>query len=315
MSLREKRSNPRDEIASSSPRSLSPTAIGERGLLAKTGDGALVRYALRSITTVVLVAATAFPAHAQQQRGPVIVPRNPADPSIHEGPSNVRSPGYKPVVYPLLGVLPASYDWTSGLARAIGSIFQPFRADPTYLGFKTGQFPGFDFWKGVGTSFNRNLSRLFPGAKGIGGKNITDVPQLGEACGLNPGDPWWIGFPRLGNVETPPPFQEPFFESNLDCFCRCNENIECPLPGPYWHPNWGGPEVNRNVYPTCQECFGTGQIRKHDRYVGTDHGTFPGYPRGDPMDSGYQECLRQSVESYARSGPGGQPQAPDLYGL
>lgn len=249
-------------------------------------------------------------AHGQQ-RGPVIVPRNPADPSIHEGPSNVRSAGYKPLVYPLLGVLPASYDWTSGLARAIGSIFQPFRADPTYLGYKTGQYPGFDFWKGVGTSFNRTLSRLFPGAKGIG-RDITDVPRLGTVCGDNPGDPYWVGYPRLGNFEFPPPYQLPSHQ--FDCFCRCDEEIDCP-DGPYKNAKrFGGKYDGRVNCRTCFDAIGQGnRIVKHDKFVGKSKGSHQGYDK-DRADPGYQECLRQSIESYAQSGPGRQPQAPN-YGL
>lgn len=250
------------------------------------------------------------PSSDAQREGPVIVPRDPTSPSIHEGSSGIQNPGFRKDVEPFLGLLPASYDWFGGILRAIGSAIQPFAADPTYLGYKSGQQVGYDVFRLIG--FKRAATRLYEDFKKIGGKNVTDIARLGTPGGKSPGDPYWVGYPRPGNVEFPPALQtgRHFF----DCFCRADEEIDCPIPDhPDWHVNWGGWARYR---VNCVQCFGIERIRKHDYYVGTNHGSFPGYRRGDPADPGYQECLRQSVESFAASGPGGPVQGePELYGL
>jgi hypothetical protein len=247
-------------------------------------------------------------AEAATKTGPAIINRDPSDPSINEGIAQIQA-GVKTDVDPLLGILPASYDWFAGMSRAIGSLVQPFKADPTYLGMKTGQS---QFAERV----KQSVVRLFSDYKKIGGKNITDTPKLGTVCGDNPGDPYWVGYPRevsLGNIEIGPPFQD--WHHQYDCFCRCGEKVECPIPDfagqVNVHRNAGG-KATWNI--PCETCFGS-RIVKHDKYIGTDHGTFPGYPKGAPTDSGYQECLRQSAESYAASGPGGSPTDTDIFGI
>ena len=257
-----------------------------------------------------------------QQQGPAVVPRPECQPSIKEGPSGRQSAGYQTVT-PLLGQVSASYSWFGGILGGVGSFFQ--KADSGYLGQKSGQWAGFDFWGPIG--FKRNVSRLYAGYKGIGGKNVTDTPQLGVPGRECPGDPFWVGFPRPGNVEIPPPYQ--IVHWDYDCFCRYDELVACPtgvppplgipirLSGPNVHEIYGG---TADFIP-CYQCWGTHNIRKHDYLVGIKQGPHYGYPAllpGNPVspnDPGYQECLRQSVESYAGSGPGGQPQVPHLYGL
>lgn len=263
---------------------------------------------LFSATLAIVVLGVAGIVHISsgQQQGPVIVPRPLSNPSIHEGPSGIQRAGYKQV-FPTLGQVTAGYSLFGATLQAMGSLFQPFQASrfaPTYKG---GQNPGFDFWGAIG--FKRNVSRLDPGGKGIGGKNVTDVPQLGKVCGSNPGDPYWVAFPRPGHIENPVAYETLY--DPWDCFCRCDEDIECPVPGPYRHSRFGGTNPNR---VNCRTCFGDQRIRKHDKFVGTSKGSHPGYDlnRGD---SGYQECLRQSIESYAGSGPGGGPTGKELYGL
>lgn len=279
------------------------------------------RRTLAALIAWALVSGTAAhaPAAAAEQRGPVIVSRSNCDPSIHEGlPDDRVSAGLRRDVTPLLGLLPASYEWFIGIARALGSRFQPGAIDPTYLGYQSGQRVGYDFLGPIG--FKRDVSRLAPGAKGIGGKNVTDVPRLGVPGRQCPGDPYWVAFPRPGNVEIPPPYQ--FVHYDWDCYCRYDELVACPTgvppplglpidrPGLNLHEFYGG----RAPFIPCHQCFGLHNIRKHDYLVGTKKGPHEGYSRM-AWDSGYQECLRQSVESYAASGPGGQPQVPDLYGL
>ena len=245
------------------------------------------------------------------------MPRSLCDPSIREGPSGRQSAGFRNV-NPALGLLPASYDWFGGVLRAIGSVVQPFAGDPTYLGYKSGQQVGYDF-RPIG--FKQSVSRLFAGYKGIGGQNVTDTPRLGQPGGPCPGDPYWVGFPRAGNVEIPPPFQ--LLHDEWDCFCRYDEQVACPtgVPPPLGVPIFSfGPNLHIVYGGTagfipCNQCFGNHNIRKHDRFVGTGKGSHFGYPASFPLDTGYQECLRQSVESFAGSGPGGQPQVPNLYGL
>ena len=279
---------------------------------------------------ILIILFTPLLVRAQQQ-GPANVPRSLCDPSIHEGPSGRQSAGFRNV-NPVLGLLPASYDWVGGVLRALGSALQPLAGDPKYLGYKSGQQVGYDF-RPIG--FKQSVSRLDPGYKRIGGKNVTDVPQLGRPERGCPGDPAWVKFPRPGNVEFPPPFQPP--ADSWDCFCRVGyngnldeERVACPTgvapplglpidrPGPNLHRVYGG----RAGFIPCSQCFGIQNIRGHDPFVGRPQGPHFGYSttgfRNNPVssnDPGYQECLRQSVESYAGSGPGGQPQVPDLYGL
>lgn len=255
-------------------------------------DQGFIRILLVSGSILAILAST--PQGHAQQEGPVIIPRSPSDPSIHEGPSGRQSAGFRQVS-PFLGLVPASYDWFGGIISAVGSLFRI--ADPRYLGYQSGQFVGYDFLGPIG--FNKEARP---------DTHVKDVPGLGQMCGNNPGDPFWVGFPRPGNIEFARPFQ--LFHHPWDCYCRCNERIACPVVGPYLHTSYGGlaPHV------PCQVCFSS-NILKHDKFVGTDHGTFQGYPASDPTDSGYQECLRQSVESFAASGPGGPPQAPNIFGL
>lgn len=255
-----------------------------------------------------------------QQQGPAVVPRPECQPSIKEGPSGRQSAGYQ-TVKPFLGLVPAEYSWFGSILGGIGSFFQ--QVDPKYLGYKSGQWVGFDFWGPIG--FKRNVSRLYAGYKGIGGKNVTDVPQLGVPGRECPGDPFWVGFPRPGNVEFPPPFQTIHYD--WDCFCRYDELVACPtgIPPPLGIPIYRpGPNLFLggvgNFIP-CWQCFGTHNIRKHDYLVGTKQGPHYGYPGSlpanpvSPADPGYRECLRQSITSGSVSDPEPAPIGDDIYGL
>lgn len=245
---------------------------------------------------------------SSHESGPIIVPRDRSDPSIHEPLAGPGTSGFKQVT-PLLGRVPASYNWFAVLGEAIGSMFR--QADPAYLGFRGGipQFSAF-----------RVAERLYRGFKGLGGQNISDVAQLGTPGGNNPGDPFWVAFPRPGNTEIPPPFQTVHYE--WDCFCRYDEKVACPTGAP---PPVGRPIRLRGEnlfhgyggaadYIDCAQCFGLHNIRKHDKFVGTKKPNHRGYPKDYPTDSGYQECLRQSVESFAGTGAGGIT-IPNIYGL
>jgi hypothetical protein len=271
----------------------------------------------------VLMIAGMWSVLTYAQTGPTVgnVFRDPTDPSINEGASGKRSAGFKQNVNPNIGTLPASYTPFRGLGRALGSLVTPGGipapnpADPSTYGFKpTVQqvFPKL-------YSETGRLNRLFAGFKGIGGVNVTDFARLGTPGGTNPGDPYWIAFPRPGNVETPPFAQT--IHHPWDCFCRWDEQVYCPnfFNFPVWHVSYGSPGLlpTQNAPTSCQTCFGVNRIRKHDFYVGqSQSGAFGGYPRDLPADPGYQECLRQSVESYAASGSGGLTSGePELYGL
>src|SRR3989344_899101 len=269
---------------------------------------------------VLLVVAGIYSASnvvAQQQIGPVRVPRQTNDPSIHEGLSGIQSAGDKQGINPLIGNLPASYSPFHGIGVAIGSLWLPFYhiapvpADPSLYGFK----PTVQQMYPYGYSETaKNPSRLDPGVKAIGGKNVTDVAKPGTPGDKGPGGLYWVGYPRPGNVEIPPAFQT--VHHQYDCFCRWDEIIECPLvESPFWHVAFGAPEVGLHLFPvSCQACFTT-HIVKHDFYVGQNkQGAFSGNPFSYPNDPGYQECLRQSQESYAASGTGGSPQN-QYYGL
>ncbi|TSC64356.1 MAG: hypothetical protein G01um1014106_168, partial [Parcubacteria group bacterium Gr01-1014_106] len=232
--------------------------------------------------------------------------------SILEAPSGEQQAGFKRV-QPLLGQVSASYSWFGNILGAIGSLVQPFSADPRYLGYKSGQQPGFDFfWGFTSQGYKPNVSRLYRGFKGIGGQNVTDVSQLGVVGRECPGDPFWVAFPRPSNVEIPPPYQTTHFD--WDCFCRYDEQVACPTgfppplgvpiftPGLNLHRSYGGTAG----FISCSQCFGPHNIRKHDFYVGTKKGSHFGYP-SMAGDSGYQECLRQSL---------GSPTDPQqIYGL
>lgn len=249
---------------------------------------------------------------------PSPIPRDPTSASIHEGVSGRTSAGFKTNINPLVGNLPASYFPFRGLGRAIGSLVQqygigsPNPSDTSSYGFK----PTIQNIQAL-PSQTRDVSRLFPGQKGIGGKNVTDVSRLGTPGGKNPGDPYWVAYPRPGNVEFPPFAQ--LIHHPYDCFCRWDETIRCPLQeSPFWHVAFGAPWVPPHFTPvSCQACFGVQRIRKHDFYVGqSKSGVFDGYPFTYPYDTGYQECLRESIDSFAASGPGGvAPGEPALYGL
>ncbi|MDA1169468.1 MAG: hypothetical protein O3A36_03965 [bacterium] len=257
---------------------------------------------------------------AQTHVGPKLIPRDRTSPSIHEGASGERSAGVKTNVNPLIGQVPASYSPFQSFVGAIGSLVQPYNvdapvSDSTAIGFKYNNFSRMFF-----PLFSRSgrADRLYAGTKGLGGENITDVAALGQPGGKNPGDPYWVAYPRPGNVENPIPFQ--LIHHQYDCFCRWDETINCPLQtSPFWHVNFGAPfSPPIHLQPvSCQACFGVHRIRKHDFYVGkSKSGAFDGYPFSYPTDTGYQECLRQSVESYAASGPGGAVQGEgELYGL
>ncbi len=227
------------------------------------------------------------------------VPRDLVNPSIREDPSGKRSAGYKEDVEPRYGNIPASYEWFGGMFPAIGSEIKPFEGDPTWAGWKNFYVPGFDFWR-------------IPWQRGSGqpDTSVTDTPSLGVPCRGWPGDAYWVGYPRVGNVEIPPPFQ--WFHHEYDCYCRCHELVFCPIRGPYGWSGWRrGPQPGP---VPCQVCFGIERIRKHDVYVGTHTPVHMGYP-SMPYDPGYRECLRQSPESYAASGPGGQPIDHNIHGL
>ncbi|MEO6077996.1 MAG: hypothetical protein ABIP54_04370 [Candidatus Andersenbacteria bacterium] len=254
---------------------------------------------------------------AQQHTGPVIVPRDPTSPSVHEGLSGIRSAGYKQDVDPLIGNLPASYDPMHGLGKAIGSLVLPFYhvapnpADPSSYGYKPST------QKMVPYLFTRNgqNNRLAPGYKGLGGKNVTDNAKPGLPGDKGPGGLYWVGYPRPGNTEFPPPYQ--LLHEPNDCYCRWDQQIRCPLPGPFANEFFFGPAAPVKIFQftPCQVCF-AGFILKHDYYVGLqdDGRTFTGYPVDDPLNSGYQQCLRESTQSYAASGPGGSP-TNNNYGL
>lgn len=260
----------------------------------------------------VLLIASAYSGSVifAQQTGPVIVPRDRTSPSIHEGPSGISSSGYKQNINPQIGNLPASYEPFRGLGTAIGSLVAPFYhkaptpADTASYGFK----PLIQQMIAYRYSQKGNVQRLDPGYKGIAGKNVTDVSLPGTPGGKGPGDLYWVGYPRPGNVEIPPPFQ--IIHHQYDCFCRWDEMINCPLPeSPFWHVNFGAPQepIIHRLPVVCQACF-VGRIVKHDFYVGTSKsGAFDGYPFSYPNDTGYQQCLRESTQSYAASGPGGSP--------
>ncbi len=246
--------------------------------------------------------------------------RDRTDPSIHEGLSGKRSAGFKENVNPYIGQLPASYVPFRGIGRAIGSLVAPFSvpapspSDPSSYGYK----PTVQFISRFFPGFKNEEGRLFTGAKGIGGVNVTDVAELGTPGGRNPGDPYWVAFPRPGNVENPPFAQT--VHHPWDCYCRWDEIITCPVQShPNWHVATGAPDLPQHFIPiSCQACFGVDRIRKHDFYVGTSKSgvIVRGYPGSYPADPGYQECLKQSVDSFATSGPGGfAPGAPELYGL
>lgn len=273
----------------------------------------------KKIITILLIAGgyAGSLAFAQQHTGAVIVPRDRTSPSIHEGPSGIQSAGYKQGIKPQIGNLPASYEPFRGLGTAIGSLILPFYhkaptpADPSSYGFK----PTIQQMIPYKYSATGRTNRLDPGYKAIGGKNVTDTAMPGIPGDKGPGGLYWVGYPRPGNVEFPPIYQtihEPY-----DCFCRWGEMIKCPLiESPLRHISFGGYSESPVL---CQDCF-VGHIVKHDFYVGKDYaGTgdtrpFDGYPFKWPNDTGYQECLRQSTQSYSASGPGGSP-TNQFYGL
>ncbi len=266
--------------------------------------------------TILLLFILFFTTTFAYAQGPVIVPRDRNDPSIHEGSAGQQNSGIKQVAS-FLGLMPASYNWFGGVGRAIASLVIKINLDPNYLGFKAGQ-RAFQY-----SNTNRS-NRLFEGDKGLGGQNITDTAKLGQPGSKNPGDPYWVAFPRPGNVEIGPAFQTVHW--NWDCFCRWDELVACPTGSPPpigWpfyvagtnlHEVYGGLKTTPRI--KCQDCFGEHNIRKHDYYVGIDQGPHDGYPKM-ASDTGYQECLRQSIESYAASGSGGQVQQEDdpIYGL
>lgn len=242
------------------------------------------------------------------QTGAKIIPRNPNDASINEGASGTRSAGFKQNVNPLVGNLPASYYPFHGLGTAIGSlvtpggVLAPSPANPQGYGFKPLVQQMFPYKY----SETGRLNRLFAGFKGIGGKNVTDVAAPGIPGDKGPGGLYWVGFPRPANPQQlpPPVFQQP--ANSLDCFCRWDENVFCPMPGPLLYIAYGGLMPGPVL---CQACF-AGFIVKHDFFVGTDHGTHYGYPISFPADTGYQECLRQNQGDFS----GGSPANP-FYGL
>ncbi|MCE9643167.1 MAG: hypothetical protein K8Q97_02450 [Candidatus Andersenbacteria bacterium] len=255
-------------------------------------------------------------AFAQSHTGAVLVPRDPNSTSIHEGLSGITSAGYKQDVNPLIGNLSASYLPFHSVGKAIGSLVLPFfhagptPADPSSYGFKPTVQTVFPY----AYSQTGNTNRLDPGVKAIGGKNVTDVAFPGIPGDKGPGGLYWVGYPRPGNVEIPPVYQT--VHDQYDCFCRWDEMIECPLPeSPFWHVAFGAPWVPPHLSPvSCQACF-VGHIVKHDFFVGANKpGVFKGYPFSYPTDPGYQQCLRESTQSYAASGPGGSPVNND-YGL
>lgn len=244
----------------------------------------------------------AVSAQLQNQTGPVIIPRDRTSPSIHEGLTGRSSAGFKTNVNAYVGQLFASYIPFHGVGRAIGSLVTPFGiaapipSDPSSYGYKPTVQPISRFFDG----FKNGQNRLFAGTKGIGGKNVTDVGLPGVVGGTGPGDLYWVGFPRPANPQqaNPPVFQQPAHA--FDCFCRYNEQVFCPMPGPLLYIAYGG------FMPgpvACQACF-AGFIVKHDFYVGTDHGTHWGYPTSFPADPGYRECLRQNQGDPSGGSPG-----------
>ncbi len=255
------------------------------------------------------------------QTGPVIIPRDPSDASINEGVTGRSSAGFKQNVDPKIGQLSASYFPFHGLGTAIGSlvtpggVFAPSPANPQGYGFKPLVQQMFPYKY----SETGRLNRLFAGFKGVGGKNVTDFARLGTPGGQNPGDPYWVAYPRPGNVENPPFAQA--VHHPYDCYCRWDEIVTCPIEThPNWHQFHGAPvpPFEHLVPVTCQSCFGVNRIRKHDFYVGFSKSgvIYGGYPTSYPADTGYQECLKQSIDSFAASGPGGfAPGEPELYGL
>lgn len=269
------------------------------------------------VAVVIVLAGMCSSVALAQQTGPVIIPRNPNDPSINEGASGRRSAGFKQNVNPLIGNLFASYIPFHGLGVAIGSlvtpggVLAPSPANPQAYGFKPLVQRVFPYIYSQKNATNR----LFPGFKQIGGKNVTDVAAPGIPGDKGPGGLYWVGYPRPGNVEVPPPAQ--LLHHPMDCYCRWDQQIRCPLAGPFANEYFFGPLAPVRVwqFTPCQACF-AGHIVKHDYYVGLqDEGrTFTGYPVEDPGSPAYQECLRQSIDSFAASGPGGSP-ANGFYGL
>lgn len=266
----------------------------------------------KKIFAILLVAGLWSTSISVAQTGPVIIPRNPNDASINEGVTGRGSAGFKTNVNPLIGNLPASYFPFHGLGTAIGSlvmpggVFAPSPLNPTTYGFKPLVQQVFPYKY----SEKGGASRLFAGTKGIGGKNVTDVGLPGIVGGSGPGDLYWVGFPRPANPQQlpPPVFQQP--ANSLDCFCRFNETVYCPVGGPLLYIAYGGTLFPLNLSPhSCQACFGPGNIGfnaivKHDIYVGTDHGTHWGYPTSFPADPGYQQCLRENQGDPSGGAPG-----------
>lgn len=260
------------------------------------------------VTTGALATATVF----AQQTGPVIIPRDPTSPAINEGVTGRSSAGFKTNVNPYIGQLPASYIPFHGIGTAIGSLIAPFTvqapnpANPSAYGFKPNVQPVIPY----AFSQTGRINRLFPGFKGIGGKNVTDVGLPGTVGGTGPGDLYWVGFPRPANPQQlpPPAFQQP--ANSLDCFCRWNETVYCPVGGAFRYIAYGGVVWPLNLSPhLCQTCFGPANIGinaivKHDIYVGTDHGTHWGYPISFPADPGYQQCLRENQGDFSGGNPG-----------
>ncbi len=275
----------------------------------------------RRLAAVLMIAGLwGFATYAQT--GPKIIPRDTTSASIHEGLSGERSAGVKTDVNPGVGTVSASFSPFRSIRGAIGSLVAPFGAqapvpsNPATVGFRY-MFSQLFFSPTQTFSLTNRIERLFDGTKGIGGKNVTDVARLGQPGGKNPGDPYWIAYPRPGNVENPVAFQT--LHHQYDCFCRWDEQVYCPIQqSPFWNVRFGAPQVPPHFAPVpCQVCFGVNRIRKHDFYVGQSKtAPFAGYPFSFPNDTGYQECLRQSVESYSASGPGGAVQGEgELYGL
>jgi hypothetical protein len=242
-----------------------------------------------------------------QHVGPVHVPRDLSNASIHEGSVQMTA-GYKTNINSTLGQLSANYSWFGGFMSALGSMYNS--VDPKWLSYKSGQQMGM-----YQNNLKPNEGRLYAGVKKLGGTDVTDTPKLGEVCGKKPGDPYWAAYWRPGNVENPPAYQT--WHSQFDCYCRCGEMIACPIKDyagyNNWHQDWGGPATHHIL---CEECFGyEAHIRKHDYYVGKDIKDHAGYPVDAPGDLGYQECLRQSVESYGSSMTGGTPNDDTLFGI
>jgi len=257
---------------------------------------------------VMFVAVATRPTYGQHT-GPVNVPRDLSNPSIHEGMVQLTA-GYKTDISPLLGQLPASYQWVASIMSALGSMYKA--VDPTWLSYKTGQEIAM-YHSNVKS--NATAERLYAGFKKIGGKDVTDIARLGQVCGKKPGDPYWVAYWRPGNVEYPPAYQNWYHP--YDCYCRCGEMIACPIKDYAGEMNWnivGGGTATHHIL--CEECFGyAAHIRKHDYYVGKDIADHAGYPVDSPSDRGYLECLHQSVESYGASMTGGTPNNQTLFGI